>query len=194
MTAPLHNIHPTQLLASDGVSDGIAALGSAIAAAATSVNNQFFLNAGAPTSGASGTQFGIAVKGAILVDTTNLQVYFNSGTLASPTWTPLGAGAVNALGTKTTAATLKYGVNTVTLTNGDTCVLTHAAAVVGGKEELYATQSAVSSYNGLITHGVLAAAGTLPAMTSGSAKIDWYEYRCSDGSNWFMSSYKQDLH
>jgi hypothetical protein len=49
-----------------------------------------FLNAGAPTSGASGTQFGVAAKGALLIDTTNAKLYINTNTLASPTWTVVG--------------------------------------------------------------------------------------------------------
>ena len=46
-----------------------------------------FTNVGAPTNGTSGTLFGFAPKGALLLDTTNATVYQNTGTLASPTWT-----------------------------------------------------------------------------------------------------------
>lgn len=49
-------------------------------------------NAGAPASGASGTLFNFANPGDLLVDTTNLQFYQNTGTLASPTWTPFLTG------------------------------------------------------------------------------------------------------
>lgn len=44
------------------------------------------VNAGAPTNGVTG--IGIAGKGCLLVDTTNGTLYQNTGTLASPTWTP----------------------------------------------------------------------------------------------------------
>lgn len=45
-----------------------------------------FVNAGVPVDGAAGTQFGVAEKGALLIDTTNGKLYLNGGTLASPTW------------------------------------------------------------------------------------------------------------
>ena len=53
-------------------------------------------NAGAPSNGTSGTLFGVANPGDLLVDSTNKVLYQNSNTLASPTWTALttatGAG------------------------------------------------------------------------------------------------------
>ena len=45
-----------------------------------------FQNAGAPTNGTSGTKAGRAATGALLIDTTNANLYVNGGTLASPTW------------------------------------------------------------------------------------------------------------
>src|SRR5438105_4100832 len=45
-----------------------------------------YQNAGAPTNGTSGTLAGIAPPGALLVDTTNIAVFQNSNTQASPTW------------------------------------------------------------------------------------------------------------
>lgn len=54
-------------------------------------NGVFHLvNAGAPTSGTSGTGVGIAGPGCILSDTTNKKLYINTNTLASPTWTVVG--------------------------------------------------------------------------------------------------------
>ncbi len=50
-----------------------------------------FSNAGAPTSGTSGTLAGKAEKGAQLTDTANGKVYVNTGTKASPTWTVVGS-------------------------------------------------------------------------------------------------------
>lgn len=49
-----------------------------------------YLNAGAPTSGGSGTFVNIAPVGALLIDTTNAKLYINTGTQASPTWTVVG--------------------------------------------------------------------------------------------------------
>jgi hypothetical protein len=48
-------------------------------------------NAGAPTSGGSGTFNGFANKGDLLSDTTNGALYQNTNTLASPTWTLIEA-------------------------------------------------------------------------------------------------------
>lgn len=45
-----------------------------------------FTNAGAPTDGAAGTEFGVAAKGALLLDTTGANIYINAGTLAVPVW------------------------------------------------------------------------------------------------------------
>ncbi len=45
-----------------------------------------FTNGGVPVDGAAGTQFGVAAKGALLIDSTNANLYINTGTLASPTW------------------------------------------------------------------------------------------------------------
>lgn len=45
-----------------------------------------YANAGVPVDGAAGTLAGIAPKGAQLVDTTNANLYVNTNTQASPTW------------------------------------------------------------------------------------------------------------
>lgn len=49
-----------------------------------------YLNAGAPSDGAEGTQAGSAEKGALLIDTTNGFLYENRNTKASPTWNQVG--------------------------------------------------------------------------------------------------------
>lgn len=46
-------------------------------------------NAGAPTNGT--TYAGVAAVGALLIDTTNAILYQNTGTIASPTWSKVGA-------------------------------------------------------------------------------------------------------
>src|SRR6266849_3916183 len=53
-------------------------------------------NAGAPTNGTSGTYVNQAGPGALLIDVTNSNLYMNTNTLASPTWTRVGgaSGAV----------------------------------------------------------------------------------------------------
>ena len=45
-----------------------------------------FVLAGVPVDGTSGTQAGVAEKGAIVIDTTNGKLYVNGNTKASPTW------------------------------------------------------------------------------------------------------------
>jgi len=47
-------------------------------------------NPGAPTSGTSGTGANRFGSGSLLIDTTNINLYMNLGTLASPTWTLIG--------------------------------------------------------------------------------------------------------
>jgi hypothetical protein len=56
------------------------------------VQNDVFVlvNAGAPTSGTSGTAVNLAGPGCLLVDTTNAFLYINTNTKASPTWTKVG--------------------------------------------------------------------------------------------------------
>ena len=46
-------------------------------------------NAGPPTNGVGGTRAGFAQPGDLLTDTTNLNLYINKGTSASPTWTQI---------------------------------------------------------------------------------------------------------
>ena len=46
-------------------------------------------NAGPPASGTSGTFVNKCVAGDLLMDTTNLVLYVNEGTSASPYWTPM---------------------------------------------------------------------------------------------------------
>lgn len=48
-----------------------------------------FPHAGAPTNGTSGTLANVAGKGDMLSDTTNGNLYYNTGTSASPTWTQI---------------------------------------------------------------------------------------------------------
>lgn len=59
-----------------------------------------YINAGAPTNGASGTLAGQAIAVAtLLLDSTNGNLYINQGTAASPTWVLLGStSSVDGLG------------------------------------------------------------------------------------------------
>ncbi len=52
-------------------------------------------NDGAPTDGVNGTLADIAEKGDLLIDKTNANLYQNTNTQASPTWTVITAGGVS---------------------------------------------------------------------------------------------------
>jgi len=58
------------------------------------MSGQVFIsgNAGAPVNGTSGTLAGKAGKGSLLIDRTNANLYMNTNTQASPTWTLLAGG------------------------------------------------------------------------------------------------------
>lgn len=74
-------------------------------------------NAGPPTNGTSGTGFGVAQPGTLLIDITNGVVYRNTNTLASPTWTPLAGGIeANTVATGLTASTTHTQVGALALT------------------------------------------------------------------------------
>jgi hypothetical protein len=45
-----------------------------------------WLVAGAPVDGTSGTGAGVIIKGGLVADTTNANLYINAGTQASPVW------------------------------------------------------------------------------------------------------------
>jgi hypothetical protein len=68
----------------------ITAPGSLFAALQDEINNGVFrlTKAGAPTSGTSGDGANFAGPGSTLTDVTNNVKYRNTGTMASPTWTP----------------------------------------------------------------------------------------------------------
>ena len=76
----------------DGLGTGVQpgarhrSMGQGATGAVQGLGHYFF--AGAP----SGTTFqNIAEKGSLLTDTTNAKLYINTGTLAAPTWTVVGA-------------------------------------------------------------------------------------------------------
>ena len=82
-------------------------------------------NAGAPTSGTSGTQAGQAGVGSLLVDTTNAVLYQNTGTIASPNWAPV---LVNSTADGITAGATQTQAGATQLTANNSNVTTNAAA------------------------------------------------------------------
>lgn len=121
--------------------------------------------AGAPTDGAAGTYYGVAEKGDLLIDSTNANLYQNTNTQASPTWTQFAegtgsgpsAGAVGEMavaGTSTANAagvTAKYAMIDHVHALG---AHAHTSATTGGNITL-----------GVV--GVMAAAGTSTANGAG---------------------------
>lgn len=63
----------------------------------TGADRRVLRNAGAPASGTSGTFVDKCVAGDLLMDTTNLVLYVNEGTSASPYWTPVSFDQRNLL-------------------------------------------------------------------------------------------------
>jgi len=99
-------------------------------------------NAGAPTNGTSGTGAGRFGKGSLLEDTTNGNLYINTNTMASPTWTLVAGGSgVSAFSTtdaitahggggqgSATALTTTMNHVTVVVSQGDSVALPLAVA------------------------------------------------------------------
>lgn len=84
--------------------------------------------AGAPTNGTNGTGAGVALPGQLLQDTTNGLLYQNTGTQASPTWTPrfAPAGDAQTVTTGITASTTQTLAGATALTSKLNFVATSA--------------------------------------------------------------------
>lgn len=91
-----------------------------------------WVNAGAPVDGTSGTLAGVAEAGDLLIDSTNTNLYQNTNTQASPTWTILsgtsGLGSLGSLTTDTQASAVA-AINEVDA-NADSAQATADAAYV----------------------------------------------------------------
>lgn len=85
-------------------------------------------NAGAPTNGTNGTGAGVALPGQLLQDTTNGVLYQNTGTQASPAWTPRFSlvGDAQSITTGITASTTQTLVGATALTTKQSFVATAA--------------------------------------------------------------------
>lgn len=77
------------------------------------------INAGAPTNGTNGTGAGVALPGQLLQDTTNGVLYQNTGTQASPVWTPRFSpvGDAQSITTGITASTTQTLAGATALTS-----------------------------------------------------------------------------
>ena len=158
----------------DRVLDGTT-LAASLAAGAVAAGI-IWKHAGAPTNGTSGTLFGIAGPGDLLIDTTNKAFYQNTNTLASPTWTALttSTGAGTYTGTfdgtigGTTPADAKVttleisGLVTDGVANGLTASVTQTRA--GGL-------ALTKTVNRVTTVANASDAVTLPALAAGQSCV-----------------------
>jgi hypothetical protein len=81
-------------------------------------------NAGAPTNGTGGTYAGIAIKGQLLADLTNGNLYINTNTQLSPTWTLIAGSESAALLTNVPTAAIAQvsSANATDLASAETLV------------------------------------------------------------------------
>ena len=87
----------------------------------TGAYRRAFRNAGAPSDGTSGTFAGVAEKGDLLIDSTNGNVYQNTGTSASPVWSQLAVYGqeITVTDSSGTAGSGGYGVKYVATFTAD---------------------------------------------------------------------------
>jgi len=117
-----------------------ASIWGALSDAATNKVFAFPVNAGAPTSGSSGTGANLCGPGSLLIDTTNKNLYINTNTLASPTWTKIaslstGGAPVGVSGLNVAHAIYSFAVDggaTGSITPVSTASIPANAIIVGG--------------------------------------------------------------
>ena len=130
-------------------------------------------NAGAPTSGTSGTLVGIAQPGSLLIDTTNKALYQNTNTAASPTWT---ANTLAGSSPTFVSATFSAGTATVaplTLASGTNLTTAAAGAVEFDGSAFYATAKASSrQVVNAEQYAILAADYTLANVNTAQAALN----------------------
>lgn len=100
------------------------------------VNNNvpILSNPGAPSSGTTGTFVGIAGPGCPLIDYTNGNLYINSGTIGSPTWSIVAKGsfapvdAIIGAGTNTSGTTTGVSISVTGALTTDIPIVTWRVA------------------------------------------------------------------
>ncbi len=131
-------------------------------------------NAGAPTSGTSGTLVGIAQPGSLLIDTTNKALYQNTNTAASPTWTAVSeSGVTTVLGVGTTVGAGTAALAPLTLASGTNLTTAAAGAVEFDGSAFYATAKASSrQVVNAEQYAILAADYTLANVNTAQAALN----------------------
>uniref|UniRef100_A0A6M3INL2 Uncharacterized protein n=1 Tax=viral metagenome TaxID=1070528 RepID=A0A6M3INL2_9ZZZZ len=122
-------------------------------------------NAGVPTNGTAGTYYGVADPGDLLINTTNMQLYINTNTQASPTWS-----LVSASGSITNVLADTY------LTTGQ------AGIITAGADNIYLYLPTYVNHEGLHYLVKVTAAftgGVYVTVRSGDGKIDGYSAKHS---------------
>lgn len=135
-----------------------------------------FANAGAPTSGTSGTLNGKAGVGALLIDTTNGVLYQNIGTKASPTWvnTSVAVSATGGLGVVGNAKmTYDFAVDAgaqSTITPANSPTIPTKAIILGGVIDV--TTQLTSGGSATIALGTSAGSSTT-SLIAATAVASW---------------------
>lgn len=162
----------------------------AVANGGTGVNSiaTFLTNYTIATTGGVQTLTNKTITAPVLGGTaTGTYTLGGTPTITSPTITGYIESVVS-IGTVTTATTINLAsgtVQTMTLTNANTCAVTMPTAVAGQSFVLIVKQPATTG-SGLVTFGSPTkwpASGT-PAMTQGGGKADIFTF-FSDGTDWF---------
>jgi hypothetical protein len=139
-------------------------------------------NAGAPTNGTSGTLFGYANPGDLLIDTTDLKLYMNTGTLASPTWSvyeasgsesPVPQQAYNAVSTAPTSNALALSGANITGGSVLTVLNLTAALGAGAAADLPNVAALVTAMEAAGITPVAGASYELDVMNSSSGNYAW---------------------
>lgn len=112
-----------------------------------------FKNAGAPSSGVTGSFANFADPGDLLVDTTNLNFYQNTGTLLSPTWTALGNGALPLVKYSANAATTNYQALGSDIAGADKVYL--SMTTIGSSGATLTLPTAANTYAALVAAGIV---------------------------------------
>ncbi len=138
-------------------------------------------NAGAPTSGTSGTFAGQAGKGAILLDYTNGAIYQNTNTLASPTWTVTSLSSVT--GDVTFAAGVSaIGANKVLSSMLAANVLQVATGQITAAQIISTASGGLSHANGFVMVPA-AAAKSVNVLLSATIAMDFLTAAYTLGGN-----------
>ncbi len=139
-------------------------------------------NAGDPVNGSSGTYAGVASPGDLLIDSSNMHLFINSNTMASPTWSMLRAsGPVTSKGA---SAYLTTGEAGVVLTTADNLYL-YLPTYVGNAGLNYIIKQTAAFTSGTVIYTLAAEATNLDgaAKKTCGARYDTLEVVC-DGAGW----------